>query len=128
MTYTQQISTKNGKTVKKNAVATHCTCSFSADGVGEGNILAISILTWRWGSRYTKFLHGRSIFEGSDVLVPIPKEPYTTCDFPVGPGLSAPSGSVRPYLDLYFFLFFTSQSTIFQLRRDGSSCVEPVLS
>ena len=25
-------------------------------------------------------------------------------------------------------LFFTSQSTIFQLRRDGSSCVEQVLS
>ena len=37
------------------------------------------------------------------------------------PRVSAVSGFVC-------FLFFTSQSTIFQLRRDGSSCVEQVLS
>ena len=43
------------------------------------------------GSRYTKFLHGRSIFQGPDVIGPIPMEPYTTCDFPLGPGLPAPS-------------------------------------
>ena len=46
------------------------------------------------GSRYSKFLHGRSIFQGPDVIGPIPMEPYTTCDFPLGPGLPAPSGSV----------------------------------
>ena len=85
------------------------------------------------GSRYSKFLHGRSIFQGPDVIGPIPMEPYTTCDFPLGPGLPAPSGSVlAPSLGsvwiCLFFLFFTSQSMIFQLRRDGSSCVEQVLS
>ena len=37
------------------------------------------------------------------------------------PRVSAVSGFVC-------FLFFTSQSTIFRLRRDGSSCVEQVLS
>ena len=36
------------------------------------------------------------------------------------PRVSAVSG--------FCFSFFTSQSTIFQLRRDGSSCVEQVLS
>ena len=46
------------------------------------------------GSRYSKFLHGRSTFQGPDVIGPIPMEPYTTCDFPLGPGLPAPSGSV----------------------------------
>ena len=84
------------------------------------------------GSRYSKFLHGRSIFQGPDVIGPIPMEPYTTCGFPLGPGLPAPSGSVlAPSLGsvwICLFLFFTSQSTIFQLRRDGSSCVEQVLS
>ena len=79
-----------------------------------------------------KFLHGRSIFQGPDVLGPIPMGSYTTCDFPVGPGLPAPSGSVlAPSLNsvwICLFLLFTSQSTIFQLRRDGSSCVEQVLS
>ena len=111
------------------------TCySFSAKGVREGNIiLALSILTGvGGGSRYSKFLHGRSIFQGPDVIGPIPMEPYTTCGFPLGPGLPAPSGSVlAPSLGsvwICLFLFFTSQSTIFQLRRDGSSCVEQVLS
>ena len=46
------------------------------------------------GSRYSKFLHGRSIFQGLDVIGQIPMEPFTTCDFPLGPGLPAPSGSV----------------------------------
>ena len=46
------------------------------------------------GSRYSKILHWRSIFQGPDVIGPIPMEPYTTCDFPLGPGLPAPSGSV----------------------------------
>ena len=60
------------------------------------------------GSRYSKFLHGRSIFQGPDVIGPIPMEPYTTCDFPLGPGLPAPSGSVlapesRQCLDLFVF-------------------------
>ena len=60
------------------------------------------------GSRYAKFLHGRSIFQGPDVLGPIPMEHYTTCDFPVGPGLPAPSGSVLvPSLDsVWICLFF----------------------
>ena len=79
---------------------------------GEGNIiLALSILSGVGGSRYTKILHGRSIFQGPGVLRPIPMEPYTTCDFPVGPGLPAPSGSVLvPSLDsdwicLFFILY-----------------------
>ena len=63
------------------------------------------------GSRYTKFLHGRSIFQGPDVLVPIPMEPYTTCDFPVGPGLLDPSGSVLvPSLDRVWICLFAFYS------------------
>ena len=60
------------------------------------------------GSRYSKFLHGRSIFQGPDVIGPIPMEPYTTCDFPLGPGLPAPSGSVlAPSLgSVWICLFF----------------------
>ena len=98
----------------------------SANGVGEGNIiLALSILTGVGVQVHT--------ISPWEIHGPIPMEPYTTCDFPVGPGLSAPSGSVlAPSLDsvwiCLFFLFFTSQSTIFQLRRDGSSCVEEVLT
>ena len=90
------------------------TCySFSAKGVGEGNIiLALSILTGvGGGSRDTKFLHGRSIFQGPDVLVSIPMEPFTTCDFPVGPGLPAPSGSVlAPSLDSVWICLFVFYS------------------
>ena len=63
------------------------------------------------GSRYTKFLHGRSIFQGPDVLVSIPMEPFTTCDFPVGPGLPAPSGSVlAPSLDSVWICLFVFYS------------------
>ena len=60
------------------------------------------------GSRYSKFPHGRSIFQGPDVIGPIPMEPYTTCDFPLGPGLPAPSGSVlAPSLgSVWICLFF----------------------
>ena len=63
------------------------------------------------GSRYSKFLHGRSIFQGPDVIGQIPMEPYTTCDFPLGPGLPAPSGSVlAPSLGIVwiclFFIFY----------------------
>ena len=32
------------------------------------------------------------------------------------------------HLFVCLIYFFTSQSTIFQLRRDGSSCIEPVLN
>ena len=62
------------------------------------------------GSRYSKFLHGRSIFQGPDVIGPIPMEPYATCDFPLGPGLPAPSGSVlAPSLgSVWICLFFYS--------------------
>ena len=85
------------------------------------------------GSRYTKFLHGRSIFQGPDVLGPIPMEPFSTCDFPVEPRTPCsirirPCPESRQCLDWFVFLLFTSQLTIFQLRRDVSSCVEQVLS
>ena len=45
--------------------------------------------------------------------------------------LSICTGSPQPSLFTYTFIliwFFTSQSTVFQLCRDGSSWVEPVLS
>ena len=71
------------------------TCySFSAKGVGEGNIiLALSNLTGV-GVQVLKISPWEPIFQGPDVIGPIPMEPYTTCDFPLGPGLPAPSGSV----------------------------------
>ena len=63
------------------------------------------------GSRYTKFLHRRSIFQGPDVIVSIPMEPFTTCDFPVGPGLPVPSGSVlAPSLDSVWICLFVFYS------------------
>ena len=53
------------------------------------------------------------------------------CDFPVGPGLPAPSGPVLvPSLDsvwICFFLFFTSQSTIFQFSQRYFSYIGTVL-
>ena len=62
------------------------------------------------GSRYSKFLHGRSIFQGPDVIGPIPMESYITCDFPLGPGLPAPSGSVlaQSLGSVWISLFFYS--------------------
>ena len=88
-----------------------------------------------WGSRYmyANFLHRRAIFQGLDVLVPISMEHYTTCDFPVGPGLPVTSGSVlAPSLDRVWicsFVFYSLHpSQQYFRRRDGSFCVEPVLS
>ena len=82
------------------------------------------------GSRYTKFLHGRSIFQGPDVLVPIPMEPFTTCDFPVGPGLPAPSGSVlAPSLDsvwICLFVFYSLRTRQRYFRYVGT--VLPMLN
>ena len=78
------------------------TCySFSAKGVGEGNIiLALGILTGVGGPGTQKFSRGDPFFRGRMSLFTIPMEPYTTCDFPAGPGLPAPSGPVlAPSLD-----------------------------
>ena len=74
--------------------------------MGEGNIiLSLSILTGG-GVQVSNIFHGRSIFQGPDVLMPIPMEPYTTCNFPVVPGLPAPSGSVfAPSLDRVWIFF-----------------------
>ena len=83
------------------------------------------------GSRYSKFLHGRSIFQGPDVIGPIPMEPCNTCDFPLGPGLPAPSGSVlapslgRVWICLFFILYVPINDISV---TSGSSCVEQVLS
>ena len=110
------------------------TCySFSAKGVEEGNIiLALSILTGVGGpgtqnfSMGDPFLRGRMSL-GQFLWNPIPHvifhwDPDSLLhQDPSLPRVSAVSGFVC-------FLFFTSQSTIFQLRRDGSSCVEQVLS
>ena len=59
---------------------------FSKGGGREQHHFSAQHFNRGGGSRCTKFLHGRSIFQGPDVLVPIPMEPFTTCDFPVGPG------------------------------------------
>ena len=110
------------------------TCySFSAKGVGEGIIiLALSILTgvgvqvlkispWEihfsgagchWANSYGTLYH---MWFSTGTRTP--------CSIRIRPCFES-----RQCLYLFVFLFFTSQSTTFQLRRDGSSCVEQVLS
>ena len=107
--------------------------SFSAKGVGEGNIiLALSILTGVGGPGTQNFSMGDPFFRGRMSLGQFLWNPIPHVIFhwdpdsllhqdPSLPRVSAVSGFVC-------FLFFTSQSTIFQLRRDGSSCVEQALS
>ena len=102
-------------------------------GVGEGNIiLALSILTGVGGPGTQNFSIGDPFFRGRMSLGQFLWNPIPHVIFhwnpdsllhqdPSLPRVSAVSGFVC-------FLFFTSHSTIFQLRRDGSSCVEQVLS